>query len=120
MATAKQIAWRKQFAKMAKSGAFKKKATAHKNPARKRRKAPPKVAVNAPSRATHKKPSPRLKARRAANTRPGVYPNPRPKRTQVCVYTATGALIAQFANRKLAMEYARALATKTGKQFQVG
>lgn len=34
MATAKQIAWRKKFAKMAKSGAFQKKA-ARKSPARK-------------------------------------------------------------------------------------
>lgn len=55
----------KQLAALAKARA----ARAKKSPAKK-------IAVTAKSRATKKAPSKRLKARRAANTKAGYFPNP--------------------------------------------
>lgn len=126
MATAKQLAWRKEFAAKSKAGTLTKKRKT--NPAKKtavKRKRTPvkKIAVSAPSRATGAKPTKRLKARRAANTKPGMYPNPRNRvATDICVrYANTGRLVAKFpkTEKRAAMEYARALADKTGKQIAV-
>ena len=71
-----QLAAQKKFAAMAKARAGKKKAASKKKPAKKTVKK--KVAVTAPSRATGKAPSTRLKKRRTKNKRApaGFYPNP--------------------------------------------
>lgn len=127
MATAKQIAWRKKFAAMAKAGTLKKKRKA--NPAKKtaakktvKRKAPvKKITVSAPSRATGRKPTARLKARRSANTKPGVYPNPSARAFNTSarkspshpVYEMNDngtvkRLLCCFTNAKDAKEYAKA------------
>ncbi|MBK9497441.1 MAG: hypothetical protein IPO08_23545 [Xanthomonadales bacterium] len=62
--SAAQLAARKKFAAMAKSGAL-----------AKARKAAPKKPISRPSQATGKKPSPRLKARREKSI-PGYFANP--------------------------------------------
>jgi hypothetical protein len=80
MATAKQIAWRKKFAAMAKAGTLTKKRKAKTNPAAKKRAAPKTKAVSRPSQATGAAPSKRLKSRRKANTVPGMFPNPKARK----------------------------------------
>lgn len=54
----------------------KKAATRKKAAAKKKTTARKRIAINAPSRATGKPPSKRLRSRRARNTVPGAYPNP--------------------------------------------
>ena len=90
MATAKQLAaLKKGRAKLAakrgkkKTTAKKRKAKTVKRKAIKRKK----VSVNAKSRATGKKPSKRLKARRRKNTVKGCYPNP----DKAFIYAVKGA-----------------------------
>jgi hypothetical protein len=121
MATAKQIAWRKKFAAMAKAGTLKKKAATKRktNPARK--KAPTKrVGVSAkkyisrPSQATGKTPTKRLKARRAVSPRTGAFPNPA-ARSLYTVHRADANgqpvyHIAHFNKLSDAKEYAKAYA----------
>lgn len=83
MATAKQLAWRKKFAAMAKAGAFTK---------RKRSRNPlTRVRVNSPSMATGDAPSKRLIKRRkkTAKAPAGYYANPR-KPAGVCVEAIKG------------------------------
>lgn len=58
----------------------KKAAPRKKSAAKKKTTARKKVAINAPSRATGKPPSKRLRSRRARNTVPGAYPNPAPRK----------------------------------------
>lgn len=66
--------------------ARKKKVTAKKKTAAKKKPtARKKVAVNAKSRATGKAPSARLKKRRARNTVPGAYPNPKARAGSIVV-----------------------------------
>lgn len=81
------MATEKQLAALAKARAARKKKTKAKPVAKKRVK---KIAVNAPSRATGKKPSPRLKARRQKNkTAPkGYYPNPSVREYVIVVETS--------------------------------
>lgn len=132
MATAKQIAARKLFAQRAKSGEFKRNPTKR----AKARASAQKIAVNAPSRTTGKKPSARLKERRAANTRKGYYPNPvekigtrkapfahDPSPFHTAHYSVidmeTSHIVADFPKQKSAVEYAQALANRDGKSYGV-
>ncbi len=110
MATAKQLAWRKEFATRVKAGTLKTNPTKRKAT---KRRGPSKV--NAPSQAKpHLKPTPRLKARRRANTKPGMYPNPVrsaggfPIKVQVWS-SAKWKTIATFAEPSRAGEYAKAI-----------
>lgn len=118
MATAKQIAARKLFAQRAKAG------TLRKNPAKKKLGAKratsvkrAKKAVSAPSQITKRAPTKRLKARRAANSKPGYFPNPISRGFKV--KSSTGSHIATFNSKADAVEYAQALANKTGKGYSV-
>ena len=106
MATAKQIAWRKKFAAMAKAGTLTKK--------RRTRKANPltRVRVNSPSMATGDAPSKRLVKRRkkTAKAPAGYYANPRGG-FKVEVKTTGGRFrcVATFGKSGEAESYARAL-----------
>lgn len=131
MATAAQIAHRKRFAEMVRSGAFKKRS---KNPAKKSaaKKAPRRIkSLNQPSQATGKKPTKRLVARRkktAAAPR-GYYANPKKVavlgnssgfKHRVYQITATGRkLIAGFMSRADATAYAQAFADAKGVQMGI-
>lgn len=104
--TAAQLAARQRFAEMARSGAFKKKAT--------KRKANPlqRVKLNSPSMATGEAPSKRLKKRRkaTASAPAGYYANPSP-RFYAFVQRAIGSqweTIAGFVYAADATEYAKA------------
>lgn len=97
------------------------------NPARKtsaRKPAAKRAYVNRPSQATKKPPTKRLKARRAANVRgSGMFPNPKPRfQYLVHVVAADGVpayMLAGFREKKLAVEYARAYADKTGSRVGI-
>lgn len=102
MATAKQLAWRKKFAAMAKAGTLKKKS--RRNPAMKKT-APAKRAVSrVVSRANPVKRKVAVKSTAS---------NPRKSSTLYVVYAATldgkpKYDIAKFREKKLAMQYAKA------------
>lgn len=61
----------------------KKAAPRKKTAAKKKAAAKKRIAINAPSRATGKPPSKRLRSRRARNTVPGAYPNPKARKRTV-------------------------------------
>ena len=121
MATAKQLAWRKKFAAMAKAGKF------AKNPAKRK--------VTRASQTTGEPPTKRLvKRRKKTATGPkGFFANPKQKRT--IPYTAseasgknkrylvrdltTGEDIAEFGTKKDAIEYAQFFADKWNHQVGV-
>lgn len=134
MATAKQLAWRKKFAAMARAG------TLRKNPTKKKsvvRKVATTKKITRPSQATKTKPTRRLVARRKATllAPPGYFANPEKTQKQLresakkgnlhqfaiwVTDTKTGKRIAGFVNRIHAIEYAHAYANKTGHSVSVG
>ena len=75
MATAKQLAALKK-ARAARKRNLANKADPKRKVSTKRKTVKKKVSVSAPSRATKKPPSKRLKRRRKANVKKGYYPNP--------------------------------------------
>lgn len=124
MATAKQIAWRNEFARRAAAGTLKK------NPAKKRKPAAKKTVksayVNRPSQITRKAPTKRLKARRTervAHPVKGTFPNPIPKMTLYATgpFDSSQFMVrtAYFLDRKEAVQYAQAIANATGKRYGV-
>lgn len=117
MATAKQLAWRKEFVKRVKAGTLRKKNPTKRKPATK--KAAKKVTksyVNRPSQITKSAPSKRLKTRRAANTVKGRFPNPIPKIGFKFLVqyqhlpTGQWKIVAAFTTKASAVEYGKALA----------
>jgi hypothetical protein len=92
--------------KVTKKKAIRKRAPVKKRAAKKRRK---KVAVNAPSRATKKAPSERLKKRRRKNTAVGYYPNP-----------ATRSVIAALIGNRVGYYTGKAFDTARSKALEFG
>lgn len=115
MASAAQIAWRKEFARRAKAGTLKK------NPLSR-------VKLNSPSMATGEAPSKRLKKRRKAtqNAPEGYYANPAAASRDFYLkgmnYVVRGndVFLAAFPTRPQAVEYGQMLADKyPSRQFAV-
>lgn len=80
-------------------------------------------AINAKSQITGKRPSARLRRRRAANTMPGYFPNPDQKNDmQYRVEKKDGAKwlpVGTFKTKQDAFQYAEAYADTTGKYVRV-
>lgn len=89
------------------------------NPARPRTK---RAYINRPSERTKATPTARLRKRRAKlveKPAPGYFPNPRKRRKPIWAVGCDGKMVATFGSKKEALEYAQALADKTGKQCSV-
>ena len=75
------------------------------------------LTLSAPSQITKRAPTKRLKARRAANSKPGYFPNPAHR--MYYVYNVNndgtrGPVIGGFVSKQAAKEYARAWSERTG------
>ncbi len=149
MATAKQIAARKLFVARVRAGEFNKSReksrkqriiaaenrgdfeTAQKlkflSAHRLTKKPSKKKAITRPSQITKAKPTKRLVARRKMSAKKGYFPNPNPvKRPNMVeygefkvMYAKNHRFIAIFQKRAEAVEYAKAIAEKSGKQIAI-